>query len=598
MKTTRQPPAADSKLRLQAEAAHQLYLGIVGVVPYMPLVPLALVVGLWAYVDAVELLIWFAAALTMPACQYILAMRYRAHPPAPEQAARWARLVTWTALVDGVVWGTAGILFYVPDALPPQLILLALIIGIPAGSIFTASWWPATQYTNAYSSVGLTALGLALRGNPAQTAMAVALVIYMLILHQVMRQAHGVAMKTIALRFENLDLVDQLRHEKQVAEQANIAKSKFLAAASHDLRQPVHALTLFTAVLSERARDTDMRGLVDRIQQCVAALESLFQSLLDISRMDAGVLETKTVDFRAAPLVERLHAEYAPQAEAAGLRMLKHCGELTARSDPALVERILRNLIANAIRYTDAGEIVIQCTAVDAGITMEVRDTGIGIPEDQHERVFQEFVQIGNPERDRSKGLGLGLSIVRRLAGLLGTRVELRSVPGVGSSFRFAVPAGDPDASIDTAEMPALPSSVLARALIAVVDDEADVRDGMRMLLESWGCRVIAAEDSASLLAALDKGGVKPDIVVADFRLREGYTGLAAIHHIESHYGVSIPGVIITGDTAPERLSEARSSGHLLLHKPVQPANLRALLQNLLRTSVFSSHGVATHLTP
>ncbi len=584
MKPTRHTPETDPNLRLEAEATRQLFQGILGVVPLMPVVPLALVLGLWAYVDRIELLIWFIAALIVPASQYILALRYRAHPPEPEGAARWARYITWTSLIEGVVWGVAGIIFYVPDALPAQLILLGLIIGMPAGSVFPTSWWPASFYTVAYSEVGLTALGLALRGNPGEIGMAVALVVYMFMLHQMMRQAHGVAMETIALRFENLDLVDRLRQEKQVAEQASIDKSKFLAAASHDLRQPLHALSLFTRVLEERTSDPDTRGLVDKIQRCVVALETLFQSLLDISRMDAGIVETKTVHFPVAPLVERLYAEYAPQAEAEGLRMVKHCGEITAKSDPALVERVLRNLIANAIRYTRAGEIDVQCTSVHAGIEIEVRDTGIGISEDQHERVFQEFVQIGNPERDRSKGLGLGLSIVHRLAGLLDTCVELRSVPGVGSSFRFTLPAGDPEACVDTAEMPILPSSVLANALIAVVDDEVDVREGMRMLLENWGCRVITAEGSASLLAALDETGLKPDILVADFRLREGSTGLAAINHIESHFGASIPTLIITGDTAPERLSEVHSSGHMLLHKPVQPAKLRVTLQNLLQT--------------
>jgi signal transduction histidine kinase/CheY-like chemotaxis protein len=600
MNTTRHPLSTDLGLRLQAEAIHQLFTGYIGVVMYMPVLPLVLVLGLWAYVDKVALLIWFLAALTMPAYQYMLARRYLARRPAVEDAARWARHVSWTALVDGIVWGTAGFLFYVPDATPPQLILLGLIIGIPAGSIFTASWWPATQYTNAYSSIGLTALGLALRGTSGETTMALLLAVYMVILYPIMRQAHGMAMDTLSLRFENIDLIEQLRQEKQVAEQASIDKSKFLAAASHDLRQPVHALAMFTRVLEERTSEPLMRDLVGNVQHCVTSLESLLLTLLDISKLDAGIIETNRVHFTLASLVERLREEYAPQVEAKGLRMLVQCGdELIANSDPAHVERILRNLIANAIRYTPAGEIAIECTAANGNIEVEVRDTGIGIPEAQHDRVFQEFVQLGNPERDRSKGLGLGLSIVHRLADLLGTRVELRSTPGVGSSFRFTLPAGDPEACVHTAEMlvqppPDLPPSVLANALIAVIDDDAIVREGMRMLLENWGCGVVAAEDSASLLTALDKAGLKPDIVVADFRLRNENTGLAAIRHVESRYGASIPGLIITGDTAPERLSEVHSSGYQLLHKPVQPAKLRVTLQSLLRAKAAAGGAPAS----
>ena len=376
---------------------------------------------------------------------------------------------------------------------------------------------------------------------------------------------------------------DDLVAAKLSAEEANAAKSRFLAAASHDLRQPLHALGMFADVLEERARDTDMLNLVEKIQHCATALESQFESLLDISKMDAGIIEAKIVHFPIAPLVQRLHAEYAPQAKAKGLQISNQCGELVVKSDPGLVERIIRNLVANAIRYTDAGEIVIRCTAVDAGVEMEVHDTGIGIPEAQHERIFEEFVQVGNPERDRSKGLGLGLSIVRRLAALLGTRVELQSAPGVGSSFYLTLPAGNPEACVNTSEMQAVSPSILANAMIAVVDDEGDVREGMRLMLENWGCRVMTAEDSANLLSAMDIAGATPDVLIVDFRLREGKTGIEAIRHIESHFGASIPSLIITGETAPERLNDANSVGYRLLHKPVQPAKLRALIQYLIR---------------
>lgn len=570
------PVTAD--LRLQAEAVRQLYAGIRRVVPLMPVVPLALVVGLWTYVDHAALLLWFAAAVVTPAWQIVAERRYRVSDVQADDAPRWARYITLSSLVEGITWGAAGILFYVPDALPAQLVLIGLIVAMPAGSVFATSWWPATFYAVAYSEVGLTALGLAYRGNTGETGMAIALGIYMLMLHQMIRQAHNTVMETIAVRFENTDLVEQLREEKQVAEQANVAKSKFLAAASHDLRQPLHALTLFVRVLEERTSDVDTLKVVGDVQRSATALESLFQSLLDISHMDAGTLEVRRIHFPLTPMVDALRAEYAPQAEARDLHLDVHSADLIAYSDPALVERILRNLLANAVRYTRKGEIRLVCTHSGDAIAIEIQDTGVGIPADRLEDVFQEFVQLDNSERDRSKGLGLGLSIVRRLAALLGTRVTVQSTLGAGSSFRFTLPVGDAAACAAASADPATPDSALSGVVVGVIDDEADVRQGMCMLLENWGCRVVTAEDAAGLIASLEAAALRPDLLIADYRLRANATGPQAIRQAREHFGDAIPGFIISGDTGPGALADTRAHGHALLHKPVKPAQLRALM--------------------
>jgi signal transduction histidine kinase/CheY-like chemotaxis protein len=566
----------------QAEAVRRLYLGIEGAMPFIPLLPLVLVLGLWQHADKVWLLVWLAiAGAATPLWQYLVVRRYRAQSPEPVQGARWGRAIVLPTTVDGIVWGIAGIVFYSPDSLLQQLVLLALVVGIPAGSLFVTSWWPPVFYGNCYPLILLTAGGLAYRGSPEQLALSIGLVVYAVILHQLMKKAQAVAMETIALRFEKQDLIDQLQREKAVAERANLAKSKFLAAASHDLRQPLHAMTLFVAALDSYPQAPETRAMIGNVRRCTTALESLLQTLLDISKIDAGIVEPRIRSFSMAPLIQCLGTEFALQARPAGLALTTRCGDLTARSDPDLVERILRNLIVNAIRYTAAGSIEICCEASAAGIVVEVRDTGVGIPQDQHERVFEEFIQLGNPERDRTKGLGLGLAIVRRLADLLGIRVGLDSAPGKGSVFRLTLPVGDAATVVEAPPVLDASNAALAGSVVAVLDDEADVRDGMRILLEGWGCGVIAAEDAETIIAKFHACGLVPDIVLADYRLRGNTTGVDAIKTINDHFRTDIAAAIITGDTAPERLLEAQASGYILLHKPLRPAKLRALLVGL-----------------
>jgi signal transduction histidine kinase len=407
--------------------------------------------------------------------------------------------------------------------------------------------------------------------------MAGGLLVYMAIIYQILRQAHAAARETIALRFENVELIERLRHEKRLAEEANQAKSRFLAAASHDLRQPLHALGLFVAALNDRIRRPTVRGLMDNINRCVAALETLFNALLDLSRLDAGIVSPEMRHVPLAPLLERLAAEYAPQARAKGLAWQAPVRALVVRTDALLLERILRNLLSNAIRYTPRGGVRLDCTREGADVCITVSDTGIGIAPEHQQAVFREFVQLHNPERDRSKGLGLGLAIVERLVRLLGARLELRSTPGVGTIFRLWLPAGDPsatDVTEDTDGLLAVAKEPTRRVL--VIDDELEVRQAMMALLVGWGYTVIPTASADEALDALDQA---PDVIVADYRLREGHTGIEAIHHIRQRFGTSIPALLVTGDTSTDHLREVQEGGLAFLHKPVPPARLRAFLR-------------------
>jgi signal transduction histidine kinase/ActR/RegA family two-component response regulator len=375
--------------------------------------------------------------------------------------------------------------------------------------------------------------------------------------------------------------VDERTHELAAANQA---KSRFLASASHDLRQPMHALGLFIAQLRARIHDLETLAIVGKVESAVTALQELLDALLDISRLDAGVVSPTPIDFRLQALFTRLEASFAPQAERKGVRLRAAPTRLAVLSDPVLLERILLNFLTNAVRYTERGAILLGCRRHGKHVRIEVWDTGVGIAPEHIEAIFQEFYQVGNPERDRAKGLGLGLAIAARLARLLGSRIEMRSHPGKGSVFAIELPVGVARAEIETANAPA-PIESLPGARVLVVDDDVLVREAMASLLAQWGCRVTMAATGAEAAAALDGEGGVPDAVLCDYRLPGGETGVDVIARLRAAAGRPVPAALITGDTAPERLREAKLAGHALLHKPVRPAKLRALLEQLLSVS-------------
>jgi signal transduction histidine kinase len=300
------------------------------------------------------------------------------------------------------------------------------------------------------------------------------------------------------LTLENEGLVRELRVQKEAADEANVAKSKFIATASHDLRQPVHALGLLVGALQGYPMNDEMRRLVGQIGGSVTAMDGLFNSLLDISRLDAGVVETQVEDFPIEPLLERVCRDHLAEAKAKGLRLVSIRCAAIVRTDPFLLERILRNLVSNAIRYTDRGRVLVGCRRGNS-LRVEVWDTGRGIPLERQHEAFHEFVRLGNVERDRAKGLGLGLAIVDRLARLLDCPVTLRSAPEKGSVFQVNVPlAQGPVLTIPSAHE--TPMFATRRGMVLVIDDDPVIQSAMRGLLSSWGHDVVVAGPGAEML--------------------------------------------------------------------------------------------------
>jgi len=397
-------------------------------------------------------------------------------------------------------------------------------------------------------------------------------------------EALGAQFNRMAERLEESYATLEARIAERTAQlaQANQAKTRFLAAASHDLRQPMHALALTVGELREVARSPALAALARRIDRSVDALEDLLDALLDVSKLDAGAIQPERRAFPLRPLLERLADEFAPAAEAKGLRYRAARTSLWTESDPTLLGRCLLNLVANAVRYTREGGVVVGCRRRGAEAEIVVADSGVGIAAADRARIFEEFYQAGGAQRDRAQGLGLGLAIVERVARLLGHAVTVTSQPGRGSVFAVRVPIVPPRPEA-AAPAATAAGSELAGLRVLVVDDEPDVRAALGGLLERWGCAIAIAAGGEEALAAV---GESPDLVLCDLRLGEDESGFDVLDRLKARWGAGLLGILVTADAAPDRIAEARARGYPLLHKPVRPAKLRALVEQLVRERV------------
>ncbi len=373
-----------------------------------------------------------------------------------------------------------------------------------------------------------------------------------------------------------------LAAKKEEAERANTAKSRFFASASHDLRQPLHALGLFGEALKQRVNSSELQTLASQISSSISSLETLLNALLDVSRLDAGTIEVRKRHFPASQLFEHLQQQFEGLAAAKGLRLKVRPTGRILYSDPVLLERILINLVSNALRYTQNGRIVVAGRKRGNALLIQVWDTGIGIPEDELKTIFEEFVQLNNPERDREKGLGLGLAIVSRTVNLLGLRQDVRSRAGRGSVFSVEVPLGSAR-QIAPADPPSmLVAASLQERLAVVVDDEAPILRAMESLFKTWGVGLVAGRSAEEALARLASLGTRPDFLITDYSLAEGVDGLEVARRFRAAYGAELPVLILTGDTAADTLQRITEAGLKIMHKPVRPARLRSALAHLL----------------
>jgi signal transduction histidine kinase/integral membrane sensor domain MASE1 len=386
------------------------------------------------------------------------------------------------------------------------------------------------------------------------------------------------------LAIQNARLFADIENKRRQLELANTAKSRFLAMASHDLRQPLHALGLFVAQLRTPLKPRERAKTVERVDAAVTEMTEMFNSLLDISKLDAGVLTPKIVEFSIARLLQKIEATFDQAAREKGLRLRVMPSDAWVRSDTLLLERILLNLVSNAMRYTLRGGIIVGCRRRAEMLRIEVWDSGPGIPEGHRQNIFGEFFQLPTAERDRYGGLGLGLAIVDRLRQLLNHEIELTSTVGRGSRFTILVPmAAEGVTSVKTVRSPHPAAFAVEGKVILIIDDAPIVLEGTSGLLGKWGYSVVTAASDEAAMSQLTERQQRPDLIISDYHLANGKTGIEAIERIDAAFGASIPTILISGDTAPERLRDAKDKGYILLHKPVDPMRLRAVLHQLFK---------------
>ena len=494
--------------------------------------------------------------------------------------ARRLRITVALVALSGITHGLS--LFFFPRmSLFEQAVLSMMLVGLAAGSVATAAGYRPIFLAYIIPTLGplavLWVMSPELREvGWVQGLMAVLIVLFAFVLDALARDTFRVLRESYEIRLERAALNQELRNALDTAEAANRAKTRFLASASHDLRQPMQTLSLFAAALAMRPLDERSRDITLNLNEALQDLTAELDALLDVSKLDAGTVTPHVGAFALRPLLARIVEVFSPAAQDKKLKLTLRCDEdIWARTDRKLLDRVVRNLVENAIKYTDQGAVTIDVLNEGNSYLLAIADTGCGIAESEQDRVFEEFYQIRNPGRDRRRGLGLGLAIVRRLVDLLQLQLSLKSAPGEGTRFTLALPS----APVTLAALPhAADEQAANKVKVLLLDDEEGVRRGMQALLEESGSEVATAASIEDAIEILKQGSVH--VLIADFRLRGADNGLDAIRRLRD-IQPGLPALLMTGETAPERLREAHDAGIPVIHKPVMPQLLMREIQKI-----------------
>lgn len=552
--------------------------------------------SLWllhGYVPTLRLVVWALLVLGVNLARKLLVRAYLRAPDRQTHARRWANYYTIGAAVSGTLWGSVAILFFNENNMVVTAYLCIVVAGMAGGSIASYGSWRPAYFAFAFPVALPFAARALYEGGLLYTELG-ALCLFVLSLNVVFFSTiHRTIRETVRLRLENQDLVEQLTIQKDNAEAATRAKARLLAAASHDLRQPVHSLGLFAGTLEELGRrpalaPPDVGRIAASMQRALGALGGLLNALLDLSRLDAGTVAPKPAALALDDLLDTLQSQYTGPARAQGLSFSVAGCRLWVETDRGLLLQVLSNLCTNALRYNRrGGRVLVGCRRRAGGrVAIQVLDTGIGIAPEEQPRVFGEFYQVAGVGRGREQGLGLGLAIVQRTARLLGGELMLRSVPGRGSCFALTLPTrpAPAPAIVDAAHLELLPVGGAAGCTVLIVDDDAQVLDALAMTLRVWGHTVHAAADARGALDLVRRHASSIDLILADYRLGTETTGPVVVRELLAVLGRPVPVTIVTGDTAPAVLTHILGDGHRLLHKPVDVGELRQLVAGLAPT--------------
>lgn len=503
----------------------------------------------------------------------------------------WFNFFTTTVTLTGTLWAIGWLLFFTPDNTVLLLVLMFTFFTLVLSSaIATTSHAPVFFLFVVPITLSISWLFYS-HSNQLHMGLGFMFLAFTITTISYYRIANQDITKLITLQLEKEHLAFKLKKERdiaeenrKIAEESVYEKSRFLAAASHDLRQPLHTTNLLLEVINQHILTEEGKEILQNIIESNRALGKSFNSLLDISKLNAGIVDVKLVHLSLQSIMEQLRAEFQHVAKEKGLTLNFFGKNLAVFSDHELLLRMLRNLVSNAIKYTKRGSIEVswhECSKPDH-LMLEISDTGIGIPDFEIGNIFSEYYQIHNSERSSSKGFGLGLAIVNGLSKLLDIDVNVESSLGKGTKFTLLLPEG---ALINVMQMPSsdISRDDLSGIRVLVIDDDENILRGMEKLLGSWKCRVFSTTSAKQAIKALSLKQQVPDIILSDYRLKGGENGINAIRAILTHLDKRVPALIITGDTSPERLKEVALSGFGLLHKPVEPAELRTFIQRQLK---------------
>jgi two-component system, sensor histidine kinase len=622
------PPAPTRDDLILAERVRGLYGSTPAIALAGTVLPPVIALLFWDLMRWPQSIIWVVGVvLTSGLWTLLLNFAFQRRNRLPQDSQRWLNRFMLRSAIAGFVWG----MFVITDAHDTDTSAIvggASLIGLGAIVVSTLSYYPPVHRVFSLGLFSPFIVWALLLGSPTAQVMAGLAAGGMLYTMRASRNLGRMIVESLNTRFENRELIAELQVQKELLEatrdeavhardaaedsahqaeaaraeavQANQAKSRFLAAASHDLRQPVHALGLFAAAARTHVQGAQGQAIMDKIDASIDSTEALFNALLDVSRLDAGIMVPDVQPFALDDLLGRLVDEYAPRAAAKALHLRWRPSGSTVSSDLALLERVLRNYLSNAIRYTRQGGILLACRTRGSQIRIEVWDTGVGIAGDKLNDIFQEFFQIGNPERNKANGLGLGLAIVMRIGKLLDHPIAVTSRFYRGSKFSVTVPlaqrlgADAPSTPGTTAGRSLTPpdESLLVGATVLVIDDESVVLQAVEMLLRQWGCFVVTAQSQSDALQALNAIDRTPDVILCDYRLQGPETGITVVKELRHLLG-PVSAALITGDTAPDRLLEATHSGLPLLHKPVNALQLKTCLCQLLGSQAGAAGAVA-----
>jgi two-component system, sensor histidine kinase len=536
---------------------------------------------LWGDFPRYQVLAWVVSNVGLTAIRIRDLRRFnRERPTAPDRLERWMREFMFFTAIGGIIWGAGAVLFLDTANFILMMFVLTVFMGIGTGAL------PALcPHYGAFVAFVVpmfipVVVKLLVAAGAVTNVLAGLMLFFVLCILYFAGNLSQAITDSITVDLENARLLDEVTLAKDAAERANAQKSGFLAAVSHDLRQPLYAMGLFLGSLDRDGLVARNRELIADIENAYVALEEMFGALLELSRLDAGAVAPQRLHFPLHELIARLLPEFEHAAMLKDIELVYEKTGAVVYSDPVLLERILRNLLSNAVKYTDEGRIAIEIVSDSEDAVVQIIDTGHGIAEHDLPQIFDEYHQLENPERDRTKGLGLGLSVVQRSCDLLGHRISVSSEPGKGSCFSVSMQVGDSDLVTDTVDV--APESFISGLHVVVIDDEAQIVKGMKTLLTDHGCHVTAAGDSDDALRLLEDTPRPPDILVCDYRLRDGKTGLDAVEKLRSAVDPELPAVLMAGDTHAQLLEEAEQHDLYVLHKPVKIPHLMKVIRELV----------------